>query len=108
MAQVPDYQLRDWIARLDHVAAAPDLDSETADELGLLAASLRHALGESHPITTDKRRGLGRGLESLIPTGAETGVDIESLRDRLRRIAASATASNPTEPEGVSHGPSGG
>lgn len=108
MAQVPDYQLRDWISRLDHAASAPNVDQAVAEELGLLAGDLRGLLGESHPMTGDKRRGLGRGLESLIPTGTESVVDIQSLRDSLRRIAASATTSDAAEPEGVSHGSSGG
>lgn len=101
MARVPDHLLRDWIERLDDVANAPDLDPAMAEELGLMAGSLRDILGESLPTASDKRRGLGRGLESLIPTGTDTVEDIESLRDRLRRIAASARPLDVSEVEGV-------
>ena len=101
MARVPDQLLRDWIVRLDDVASASNLDPATAEELGLIARTLRDILSGSLTTGNDKRRGLGRGLESLIPTGAESVEDLESLRDRLRSIAASAKPADLNEPEGV-------
>lgn len=99
MAQVPNHLLRDWIVQLNDVAETQHLDPSMAAELRGLAARADAFLAEnSQGGTADKRRGLGRGLEALIPTDSERVEDIVALRDRLRRIAASATPADPITP----------
>ena len=95
MAQVPNHLLRDWIVRLNDLAASQHVDPGMAAELRGLAAQANAFLTEdSQGGTVDKRRGLGRGLEALIPTDSERIDDIVELRDRLRRIAASVPPSS--------------
>lgn len=90
MARVPEHLLRDWIVRLKSVADARHLDTGVVEELRRLAASADEFLTEPPRIGgDDKRRGLGRGLEALIPTDQVPIASIEELRARLRRIAAS-------------------
>ncbi len=90
MARVPDHVLRDWIVRLNSVVDTQHLDPGVVDELRHLVASADEFLTKPPRIGgDDKRRGLGRGLEALIPTDQVPIASIEELRERLRRIAAS-------------------
>lgn len=92
MAQIPNHLLHDWIERLNDVAETQNMDPGLASELRSLAARASAFLAEGpHGAITDRRRGLGRGLESLIPTGSGSVEDIGVLRAKLRRIAESAS-----------------
>lgn len=100
MAQVPNHLLRDWIVQLNDVAGSQHVDPGMAAELRGLAARANAFLTEtSLGGTSDKRRGLGRGLEALIPTDSRGVDDIVELRERLRRIAASVTPTDSNSPE---------
>ncbi len=94
MARVPNNLLRDWIVQLNEVAESQYLDPGVAAELRRLAASADGFLTQgTQTVAGDKRRGLGRGLESLIPTDQVRVESIDQLRERLRRIAGEATPS---------------
>lgn len=88
MVRVPNNLLRDWIVQLNEVAQSQHLDPGVADELRRLAASADGFLTEDpSAVVAGKRRGLGRGLEALIPTEPMRVENLDQLRERLRRIA---------------------
>ncbi len=105
MARIPNHLLREWIVTLNDVAASQQTDPGMAAELRRLAAMVDAFLTEvPSGGTYDKRRGLGRGLEALIPTQPGPIEDLGELRQRLRRIAASAAPVESTSGEGAVNG----
>ncbi len=101
MVRVPHQVLTGWIATLDCLAASLEagesIPHSLADELHRIAAEASALLTHSTDTARAKRKGLGKGLEALIPAGGISETDVDGLRERLRRIAADVEVPNPAE-----------
>lgn len=95
MARVSNDMLREWLAVLDHVVTRIDagqtVPSRLAEEVHRVSDQAAAILTKAEETqVSGRKKGLGRGLDALIPAHATEEIDVENLRNRLRQIAEDA------------------
>jgi hypothetical protein len=92
MVQVANDMLKEWSTVLDRVATNVEAGRPVPEDL---FRNLQRVTDQANALLAEaqvtevagRRRGLGRGLDALIPTDSPNPTDLEHLRRRLREIA---------------------